>query len=135
MDPATMAAFGSMFPGLLGGNQVAPAAPAIQPTSGPQVGLMGGPQTLPQPADFLPQQMNPIASAMQDMPNPLAEAPEQEAEKPAGLLGNFMGGIDKAFESPAKLLGIGLLNQHRPGLGTLGLGALGAYNAWQNRGK
>jgi hypothetical protein len=60
----------------------------------------------------------------------VGEAPEQPS-----FLDNFTSGIDGAFNSPAKLLGIGLLNQRKSGLGTAALGGLGLLNAFQNRSK
>ena len=131
----------------MGGTQIGPAAPPPQLGGGPQQPLG---QMTPSLLDNLaqPPASNPIQDALQGVQQNFApvQAPEeaqglmgaeQGGEKPnpmAGLLGGFIEGIDKGFQSPATLLGVGLLNQQRSGLGTLGLGALGAYNAFKNRG-
>lgn len=136
-DPLSFGA--SMVPGLLGSQQVAPAAPA--PNLGAQANPIG--QVTPDLLQALapPLKTNPIQDALQGF-TATPEAPKEQMGPPEapeapnpGLLGNFIGGIDKAFSSPATLLGVGLLNQQKSGLGTAGLGVLGLINAFQNRGQ
>ena len=134
MDPFSLAMTGAqMLPGLLGGQQVAPPAPAYQP--GVQGGLNQltamGQDNLNMIPGLLQGRVNPVQDAMtgiEGAPEPPAEtAPEAPQQ---GFGDAFFGSLDNTFSSPAKLIGVGLLNRQANGLGTgllLGKGLLDAF--------
>jgi hypothetical protein len=149
MDPLTAAA-GAAASAAIGGKQVggiapppgaAPAQPPLGLTSGSGMDMIKGLQD----AGFgglLTQ--NPIKEAVKE-----ASAPAPTVEPPAGEMGPtlaeggpvtppkppsfgdaFFGSLDKSFQSPAQLIGMGLLNRSSNGLGTglmVGKGLLDAF--------
>lgn len=132
----------SVLPGLLGGGaQIAAPAPAFQP--GPSVGVAGTqPNQAPPPIQSQP--MLPITQSMSGLPDffKSGSTPDSALDDPTGMedgqdkkkfgLDDFIGGIDKGLQSPAQLLGLGLLGQAgqntRIPLPLLGLLGMGLFN-------
>lgn len=123
--------------GLLGGKQVAAPAPAYQP------GVMGGINQLTAmgqdnlnmiPGLLEGRTVSPVqeaVSSVAEAPQPEVQGPPEAPEAPAPSFGDaFFGSLDTSISSPAKLLGVGLLNRASGGLGTgllLGKGLLDAF--------
>ena len=151
-DPATMAAITSMVGSAAGGKQLGGPAPAPGVQAQPPAGLMGSggggfgglSGGVPNPLEAA---ITPPASRLFGSPEGFAQgqnnAPTAGAEidptllenlsaqdKP-GFLDSLFGSLDNTFNSPSKLLGIGLLNQLKPGLGTAGLGISGLLGAFK----
>ena len=59
--------------------------------------------------------------------------PPEERAGNGGFFGDLFGSMDNSLQSPSKLIGIGLLNQRNPGLGTGLLAAGGLYSALRKR--
>lgn len=151
VDPATMAALASLFGTAMGGGkQLGGMAHPFQPGGG-MGGVAGGlfqdpisqmaAMTNPSGLNLLNSLSQPQAAGTTatevglpaEPPGPPISPSQREAalesSKPPGFFDSFFGSIDQNLQSPAKLLGIGLLNQMGYPLGTAGLLGKGLFDA------
>ena len=138
-------------PMVFGQKQVGPPAPAFNAAPSQGVGgLLGGAPQADTGSDFLstmaPQQTAPVAGQTADVMQgaPFGELdPIQESLKQSSMadidngpeqqnfLGSFLGGLDKGLQSPAQMLGMGLLSRmsnQNPAVGAAGLLGMGLFN-------
>lgn len=143
-----MAAMAGMAQSLIGQKQLGGMAPAFNASPSQGVGgLLGG---APPASDFLstmaPQPTAPVAGQTADVMQgaPFGELdPMQESLKQSSMadidngpeqqnfLGSFLGGLDKGLQSPAQMLGMGLLSRmsnQNPAVGAAGLLGMGLFN-------
>ena len=117
---------------MLGGRAVAPAAPAPMLGGG---GLLGG-----DPAAAMAELAKagnfgqPLSESLEEAETfalPTVPADIQADDGPGfldrakGFGSGFFDTLDAQFQSPSRTLGIGLLNQARPGAGNAALGLMG----------
>ena len=104
---------------IMGGQQVAPAAPAFNTPQNP-VSTLG----LPGANTFTPEMMD------QDLMSSLIGSPLKKPPKPGdktipdegpGFFNNFFNTLDSNLQSPSKVLGLSLLSRLDPRLGAAGL--------------
>ncbi len=123
----------SLLPMLMGGSTVGPAAPAPNLGGG---GLLGGDPNAAAIAELAKQDNfgQPLSEALEEAETfqlPQVPADIQADDGPSfldrakGFGSGFFEGLDAQFESPSRTLGIGLLNQARPGAGNAALGLMG----------
>ena len=128
----------------VGGKQVAPPAPVATPPAPQGMNLFS-------PADELERELADLSllgpAARSNPAEVEDEAPMEEIEvTPLERTGTFaqeeqqpnfftdlFGSMDNSLQSPAKLIGIGLLNQRNPGLGTALLAGGGLLSAFKKR--
>jgi hypothetical protein len=123
--------------------QAAPPAPAFQPGFGPGNMTPGIPNPLNVPQlqpntglldalGSLTQQnaaTSPVDESFKDQS--LADIDDGSMEKKPGGFGGFLAGLDKGLQSPAQMLGLGLLGQmggENKLLPLAGLLGMGLYN-------
>lgn len=120
MDPMMAAA--GIIPSLIGGKQLGPMAPAIMPQAAATGALT------PQVTSGL------LGAAMQQMsqgePDSSDLVAQKRDEKRPNFFGGFFENLDQGFQSPSRMIGLGLLNQIDPrlamgGAAVQGLGLLG----------
>lgn len=138
----------TMLPGLFGGQQVGPAAPAfntgmsagvsaLSPAIGGGItGLLGNlMQQMP-----LTEESNPVTDAVRDaapaqtMPGSMKD-PNKSPEANDGFFNTVFNNLDQGFQSPSRMIGLGLLNQIDPrlamgGAALQGLGLLGGQKVF-----
>jgi hypothetical protein len=108
-------------------NRAAPQSEIVPNQEQPSLGGFG--QSSPEGFGLFGDALKPIIS--QDEIGKIFEP----YNKPS-FLDDFFGSMDKNLQSPARLLGVGLLNQMgRGGLGTAGLLGMGLYDAFKSRRK
>lgn len=156
-DPATMALLGSLGSSVIGSKQLGAPAPVFGMgggggglLGGPSLGLDSGPDLLSLLSQTANEPQGGVTEALAQQPAPQGVPPSngnplgitQEFENPVdeGLLGQlgggssfgdkvggFFGNIDQTFQSPSKMIGLGLLSQQNPNLGIAGLLASGLF--------
>jgi len=123
-----------LAPSILGTTQIAPAAPqfdsggAPPPLGGPSV-TEGFQQKLDAPMDIAALVQQAQASANPQMQAPPVDEKSGFGDKLGEMFGGAIDGVDSTLQSPAKMLGLGLLgnvNGNLPGVGLLLSGLLGS---------